>query len=109
MVDLGRGECSDAEGLISILNVGAKSVKLVASYIGYMDKELSLDLQGEIIRISLEQEHLSLQTVEVRGQGSRLKQELGLHGRIFEFAGEFRVLQNLASMMSLVPCVKQIC
>ncbi|MBK8502636.1 MAG: TonB-dependent receptor plug domain-containing protein [Saprospiraceae bacterium] len=77
IIDLGLGECTDEFGIIKLPDKVSLPTTVTASYIGYISQELLISTRGEII-IAMTQDHLSLQTIEVKGQGSSLKKDLAL-------------------------------
>ncbi len=71
------GDCTDDQGVIVLSDVSDLPKQIVATYIGYEAQEVTLTEYGDI-NIAMEQEQLNLETIEVRGQGSRLKADLAL-------------------------------
>ncbi len=78
LVELGLGDCAGPDGIVTVSGIDEFPVNAVASYLGYQDQTVTLGGSQDIIKILLVQEQLSLETIEVRGQGSRMKTELGL-------------------------------
>lgn len=76
IVDSGEGDCTNDQGLIR-LKVTSFPAILQATYIGYEPQDITVQEAGRIT-IKMEKQALSLQTVEVTGEGSSLKREVAL-------------------------------
>ncbi|MBX2817492.1 MAG: TonB-dependent receptor [Saprospiraceae bacterium] len=75
----GTGDCTDADGVITLEEHPAFPFVAEVTYLGYLPKSIEItESNAGNLEVLLEQEQLRLSTVEVRGQGSRLKQELSL-------------------------------
>ncbi len=77
IVNANTGDCTDVNGEIRLRNITEFPLVITATFIGYTDQELTLT-DPQPVTIAMQQEQLSLNTVEVRGQGSRLKKDLSL-------------------------------
>ncbi len=72
------GDCTDVDGTVELSDLPALPFTMEASYLGYLKQDVEVTTLSEPITVLLEQEQLRLATVEVRGEGSRLKQDLAL-------------------------------
>ncbi len=78
VVGTNLGVCTELDGTLQLADVPAPPFTVELTYLGYTARQVEVTDLSTAIQFGMEQQQLALQQVEVRGEGSRLKQELSL-------------------------------